>query len=225
MPQSFRYLTALSVLFVSVLIVANIASTKMVVLGPLTFDAGTLVFPVAYIVGDLLTEVYGYRTARRVIWYGFGGLLFTGLTLALVNALPAPPDAQSQQMAGAFGTLLGQAPRILLASLVAYLVGEWLNSYVLARLKVAMQGRWMPVRTIASSLIGQGADTAIFLLIAFAGIWPAELLWAVFLANYLFKVGMEVALTPVTVQLARQLKRREQVDAFDADLKLNPLSG
>ncbi|RDI95956.1 VUT family protein [Meiothermus sp. QL-1] len=222
--RSYRYLDLITAAFVAVLIVSNIASTKVVLFGPFTFDGGTLLFPLAYIFGDILTEVYGYRRARRVIWTGFFLLLLTTLTLGLVSALPAPDDAFSQNSAEAFSTLLGLVPRIALASLVAYWVGEFANSYILARLKVATQGRWLALRTIGSTLVGQGLDTAIFLLVAFYGVWEPQLLWTVFVSNYVFKVGVEVLFTPLTYAVVGFLKRAEGEDYYDRNTRFNPFS-
>ncbi len=222
--KTYRYLDLITAFFVVVLIVSNIASTKVVLLGPFTFDGGTLLFPLAYIFGDVLTEVYGYKKSRRVIWTGFFLLLLSTLTLGLVNTLPAPADAFSQKSAEAFAAILGLVPRIVLASLVAYFVGEFVNSYILARLKVATNGRWLALRTIGSTLVGQGLDTALFLLIAFYGVWDNSLLWTVFVSNYVFKVGIEVLFTPLTYTVVGFLKRAEQEDYYDRNTNFNPFS-
>ncbi len=222
--KNYRYLDLVTALFVVVLVVSNIASTKVVLFGPFTFDGGTLLFPLAYIFGDMLTEVYGYKRSRRVIWTGFFLLLLSTLTFGLVNALPAPTDEFSQKSAEAFATILGLVPRIVLASLVAYWVGEFANSYIMARLKVATQGRWLALRTISSTLVGQGLDTAIFLLVAFYGVWDNSLLWTVFVSNYIFKVGIEVLFTPMTYAVVGYLKRAEQEDYYDRHTNFNPFT-
>jgi len=222
--RSYRYLDLITALFVVVLVVSNIASTKVVLLGPLTFDGGTLLFPLAYIFGDVLTEVYGYKRSRRVIWIGFFLLLLSAVTFGLVNALPTPADEFSQRSAEAFSTILGLVPRIVLASLVAYWVGEFANSYILARLKVATQGRFLALRTISSTLVGQGLDTAIFLLVAFYGVWDNNLLWTVFVSNYIFKVGIEALFTPVTYGVVGFLKRAENEDYYDRDTRFSPFA-
>jgi len=222
--KSYRYLDLITALFVVVLIISNIASTKVVLFGPFTFDGGTLLFPLAYIFGDVLTEVYGYKKSRRVIWTGFFLLLISTLTFGLVNTLPAPTDEFSQKSAEAFSTILGLVPRIVLASLVAYFVGEFVNSYILARLKVATNGRWLALRTIGSTLVGQGLDTAIFLLVAFYGVWDNSLLWTVFVSNYIFKVGIEVLFTPLTYAAVGFLKHNEQEDYYDRNTNFNPFS-
>lgn len=213
--SSFRYLDRITGLFVAVLIISNIASVKIVTVGPFTFDGGTLLFPVAYIFGDVLTEVYGYRASRRVIWTGFAALALMIVTLAVVDVLP-PSNA-------AFSAVLGQAPRIAMASLFAYWAGEFTNSFALARLKVATGGRWLWMRTIGSTLVGEGVDTLVFVLVAFAGTLPNEVLVAILVSNYIFKCGVEVVFTPVTYAVVSKLKRAEGVDAFDRDTDFNPL--
>ncbi len=217
-----RYLDLLTALFATVLLVSNVASTKLVVLGPFTFDGGTLLFPLAYIFGDVLTEVYGYKRSRRVIWTGFFLLFLATLTFSLVNALPSPTDPDSQAFAQAFSTLFGLTPRIVLGSLLAYFVGEFANAYVLAKLKIATQGRFLALRTIGSTLVGQLLDTGVFLLVAFLGVWPKELLWTVFLSNYVFKVGVEALMTPFTYAVVGFLKRQEKEDYYDYQTDFNP---
>jgi hypothetical protein len=213
--RPYRHLATITAVFVAVLILSNVASTKVVELGPFTFDGGTLLFPLAYIFGDVLTEVYGYRASRRVIWTGFAGLGLMVVTLAAVDALPPRSEA--------FSAVLGQAPRIAVASLVAYWAGEFVNAFVLAKLKVRTAGRWLWARTISSTLVGQGVDTAIFLLAAFYGVWPNDLLWTVFVSNYVFKVGVEVLFTPATYRVVNFLKRAEREDVFDRETDFNPL--
>ncbi|WP_243032341.1 queuosine precursor transporter [Thermus altitudinis] len=217
-----KYLDLIAVLFTAVLLVSNVASTKLVILGPFTFDGGTLLFPLAYIFGDVLTEVYGYRRSRRVIWLGFFALLLATLTFQGVAALPAPKDGESQRFAEAFGLLLGLTPRIVLGSLLAYFVGEFANAYVLAKLKVKTEGRFFWLRAIASTLVGQGLDTGIFLLVAFYGVFPPEVLLTVFLSNYVFKVGVEAFMLPITYGVVGFLKRVEGLDVYDRDTDFNP---
>lgn len=213
--MTYRHLTTLTALFVAALILSNVASTKLVELGPFTFDGGTLLFPLAYIFGDVFTEVYGYTASRRIIWTGFACLALMVGVLALVDALP--PDNE------AFSAVLGQAPRIALGSLAAYWAGEFVNAVILAKLKVRTQGRWLWMRTLSSTLAGQLVDTSVFLLIAFYGVFDNATLWAVFVSNYIFKVGVEAAFTPITYQVVNFLKRAEQADVFDRDTNFNPL--
>ncbi len=217
--RQYRYLDLIMAVFVTVLIVSNIASTKILVLGPFTFDGGTILFPLAYIFGDVLTEVYGYRASRRVIWTGFICLVLAAATFALVDVLPPASDWTLQD---AYHAILGQTPRIVLGSLAAYWAGEFVNSYILAKLKVMTEGRWLWVRTIGSTLFGEGVDTIVFLLVAFWGVFPNELLWAIFTSNYVFKVGVETVFTPITYQVVGFLKRAEHEDYYDRDTNFNP---
>jgi uncharacterized integral membrane protein (TIGR00697 family) len=217
--RHYRHLDLITALFVTVLIVSNIASTKILILGPFTFDGGTILFPLAYIFGDVLTEVYGYTPSRRVIWTGFGCLALTAVTLAIVDALPPAPDWTLQS---AFSAILGQAPRIVSGSLLAYWAGEFVNSFILAKLKVRTDGRWLWTRTIGSTLVGEGVDTAVFLTVAFLGVLPTDLLWTIFVSNYVFKVGVETVFTPITYQVVGFLKRAEREDYYDRDTDFNP---
>lgn len=215
----FQYFDLIMALFVAVLLISNVASTKIVTLGPFTFDGGTLLFPVSYIFGDILTEVYGYRRSRRVIWAGFGAAALMAGVFALVGALPPAEGWDHQQ---AYRTILGSTPRIVIGSLIAYFVGEFSNSYTLARMKVMTRGRWLWSRTIGSTLVGEGVDTIIFVTIAFAGTMPASLLWSIIISNYIFKVGLEAAMTPVTYRITNTLKQTEQQDVFDSETDFNP---
>jgi len=217
--RGYRYYDLVMAAFVAVLLISNIASTKILVLGPFTFDGGTILFPISYIFGDVLTEVYGYSRSRRVIWCGFGAAALMAAFLALVGALPPAQDWQHQE---AYQAILGTTPRIVAASLVAYVAGEFSNSMVLARMKVLTQGRWLWTRTIASTLVGQGIDTVLFVLIAFAGVLPAPLLWVVMLSNYVFKCCFEALVTPLTYRVVNGLKAAEAEDYYDVDTDFNP---
>lgn len=210
----YRYLDLVTVGFVAVLMISNIASTKFVAIGPLSFDGGTLLFPVAYILGDVVTEVYGFQRARRVIWMGFGATALMAATLALVGALPS---AEGWEHQSAYRAILGATPRIVLGSLVAYWVGSFANAWLMAKLKIATEGRFLWVRTIASTLVGEGVDTVLFVLVAFAGAWPAALLWSVIASNYVFKCSLEIAVTPLTYGVVNGIKRAEGEDFFDHD--------
>jgi len=217
--RSSRYFDLVMALFVAVLLISNIASSKFVRLGPFTFDGGTILFPLSYIFGDILTEVYGYARSRRVIWVGFGCSALGALTFSVVGLLPAAPGWEAQE---AYMAILGQTPRIVVASLIAYCAGEFSNSFVLAKLKVLTRGRWLWLRTIGSTLVGQGIDTLLFVAIAFAGAQPAALLLSVVASNYVFKCGVEALATPLTYQVVRFLKRAEGVDHFDVGTDFNP---
>lgn len=214
-----KYFDFIMALFVAVLLISNIASTKIVQMGPFTFDGGTLLFPLSYIFGDILTEVYGYVRSRRVIWMGFFCAALMVFTLTVVGWLPPAAGWTGQE---AYQAILGMTPRIVLASLIAYWAGEFSNSYTLARMKVLTRGRWLWSRTIGSTLFGEGVDTFLFVGIAFAGILPAELLWSIGLSNYLFKTGLEVLMTPLTYQVVSFLKRAEAQDVYDIGTDFNP---
>jgi len=219
--RTYRYMDLIMAAFVAVLIVSNIASTKILLLGPFTFDGGTVLFPLAYIFGDVLTEVYGYSRSRRVIWTGFFWLLLAAAILSLVDWLPPAPDWNLQN---SFHAVLGQTPRIVVGSLCAYAAGEFANSFVLAKMKLLTKGRWLWTRTIGSTLVGEGLDTGIFLTVAFLGTLPTSLLWAVFLSNFVFKVGVETLFTPVTYYVVNSLKRLEAEDYFDWKTNFNPFA-
>lgn len=219
--RAYRYLDLITAAFVAVLLISNVASTKILVLGPFTFDGGTLLFPLAYIFGDMLTEVYGYARSRRVIWTGFALLALSALVFTAVDAMPAADDWLLQD---SFHAILGTLPRIVAGSLVAYFAGEFTNSVVLAKLKVATEGRWLWVRTIGSTLVGEGVDTSIFLLIAFYGTMSNSLLLTIFISNYIFKVGVEALFTPVTYAVVGFLKSAESEDYYDRATNFNPFT-
>jgi uncharacterized integral membrane protein (TIGR00697 family) len=210
----YRYLEVVTGLFVAVLLISNVASTKFVHFGPFTFDGGTLLFPLSYIFGDILTEVYGYARSRKVIWTGFIAALLMSLTFGVVAALP-PSNA-------AFSQVLGLVPRIVLASLIAYWAGEFANSYTLAKIKLVTSGRFLWARAIGSTVVGQGVDTVLFVLIAFAGLPEAPSLTTVIVSNYIFKLTVEAALLPLTYVVVNTLKRTEQEDYFDYQTNFNP---
>ncbi len=205
--------------FVAVLMISNVVSAKILVFGPFTFDGGTILFPLSYIFGDVLTEVYGYARSRRVIWTGFAAALAMALIFALVGALPPAEGWGGQE---AYETILGMTPRIVAASLIAYFAGEFSNSWVLARMKILTRGRWLWMRTIGSTLVGEGVDTLLFVLIAFYGALPWGLLLTVIISNYVFKCGVEALATPLTYRIVNGLKRAEQEDYYDYDTDFNP---
>ncbi|MEJ5201647.1 MAG: queuosine precursor transporter, partial [Anaerolineales bacterium] len=185
---------------------------------PLSFDAGTLLFPVSYIFGDVLTEVYGFRRSRRVIWTGFACLALSALVLGIVRFLPGESSWESYAGQTAYEAILGgmSTGGIVLASLVAYFAGEFSNSVVLAKMKVATRGRWLWMRTIGSTLVGEGVDTAVFIFVAtLAGVFPWELFASLTLTNYIFKVSVEAVMTPITYQIVAILKRSEREDYYD----------
>ncbi|HET7598362.1 MAG TPA: queuosine precursor transporter [Burkholderiales bacterium] len=215
--------------FVTVLICSNligpakIAQIDVPVVGTLTFGAGVLFFPISYVYGDILTEVYGYARARRVIWAGFAGLAFASFMAAVVVALPPAPFWQHQQV---YEIAFGSAPRIVAASMAAYFCGEFVNSFVLAKMKVMTRGRWLWTRTIGSTIFGEAVDSALFYPLAFygSGIIPDDKLPLVMLAQFIAKVGVEVVFTPVTYKVVAALKRAENEDYYDRDTNFNPFA-
>jgi len=225
--SSFKYLDVVAAFFVSILVISNIASSaKIVDVGitlftiPLAFDGGTLLFPFVYVFGDVLTEVYGFKTARRVILTGFAVMVLAALVFFVLGILP--PEAGWEEGTGgnaAFNAILGGMSYggIVLASLAAYLAGELSNSLVLSKLKVIMKGRLLWVRTIGSTLVGELLDSLIFILIAtVAGVFTWEIFWSLVITNYILKCAIEALVTPFTYWLSGFLKRKEQIDVYDA---------
>lgn len=256
--KDFKYLDFVMILFVTVVLLSNLLSSAKIIdlgfsIGPIAFlfDAGTLVFPISYIFGDVLTEVYGYKRARRIIWFGFFAMALFAIFIWLAGNLPSeqgwqnftgatiygysdelgidyedfllqhglPPDPGSR----AYSAILGSIPSLAVASLLAYLAGSFSNSYVLARMKVATQGKWLWARTIGSTIIGQGIDTAVFIGIAtLLGVFEPSLFISLLITNYVLKVGIEIAFTPITLPIVQTLKHAEGVDVFDRAISFNP---
>jgi uncharacterized integral membrane protein (TIGR00697 family) len=227
--RNFRYYEFVMVAFVTVLICSNligpakIAQLDLPMLGVVTFGAGVLFFPISYVFGDILTEVYGYARARRVIWAGFAGLGFASFMATVVVALPPAPFWPHQ---GAYEIAFGNTPRIVAASMFAYFCGEFVNSYVLAKMKVATQGRWLWTRTIGSTIAGEAVDSALFYPLAFygAGIIPDDKLPLVMAAQFAAKVGVEILFTPLTYRIVGFLKRVEQEDHYDRNTDFSPFT-
>lgn len=219
MDKSFKHLDTITALFVTVLLISNVTSTKIVTLGSFTFDGGTILFPLSYIFGDILTEVYGYSRSRKVIWLGFVCSILMSVAFIVVGVLPPAADWHYQT---AYNQILGLTPRIVVASLIAYFVGEFSNSFTLAKLKLLTRGRWLWTRTIGSTLVAQIVDTGLFVLIAFTGVVPNEVLLTIIVSNYLFKCGVEILFTPITYGLTKWLKQQEKEDYYDNDTNFNP---
>ena len=216
MNVSHRFII-ISAVYVTALITANIISVKIIGFGSLVMPAAIVVFPLSYIFSDILTEVYGYRWARRIIWLGFGCNLIFVVFAYLGQLMPSASFWPDQQ---AYENILGYTPRLLLASICGYLVGEFVNSFIMAKMKVATKGRWLWARTIGSTVFGQGLDTAIFIVIAFIGtasFTPMMILW-----HWLIKVGIEALATPVTYKTVNYLKKKENIDTYDRDTNFNP---
>ncbi|MBI5823868.1 MAG: queuosine precursor transporter [Chloroflexi bacterium] len=232
--RSYKYFDIIMAFFVAVLIVSNIASSAKIVdwgvslFGiPLAFDAGTLLFPISYVFGDILTEVYGYQRSRRVIWTGFFGLALTALVLWLVGIMPGEATWQGYAGDSAYQAILGgmSAGGIVLASLSGYWLGEFFNSFVLAKMKVLTNGRWLWSRTIGSTLVGEAIDSIIFVAVASAfGVFPWSLFLTLTVTNYLFKVAIEAGMTPLTYFFVGALKRAENEDYYDRDTNFNPFT-
>jgi uncharacterized integral membrane protein (TIGR00697 family) len=228
--NSYRWLPLITAVFVTTLVVSNIIAVKVVEVAGLVVPAAVILFPVAYIFGDILTEVYGYARARQVIWTGFFCNLLAVAAFWVGGLLPAAPfwtagpfgDPQSAQEA--YQAILGFTPRLLLASFIAYLVGEFLNAFVLAKLKIRTGGRFLWLRTIASTLVGQGADSVVFLSVAFWGIFSTGDLQRAILSQWLFKVVYEVLATPLTYLVVNALKKSEGEDYYDRDTDFNPVT-
>ena len=219
--KAFKYFTSISVFFVAVLLISNVASTKIVDFGWFTFDGGTLLFPLSYIFGDILTEVYGYKRSRKVIWLGFFSALMMSAAFYIVGQLPPAPEWGNQD---AYNAILGATPRIVLASLIAYTCGSFSNSIILARMKVWTKGKYLWARTIGSTVVGELVDSTLFILVAFLGVLPPALLVTLIVSNYVFKTLVEVAFTPITYKVVRFLKKEESEDVYDTETNFNPFS-
>lgn len=229
--RNFRYFDLIMAFFVTVLIVSNIASSAKIIdwgvsiLGlPLAFDGGTILFPISYIFGDILTEVYGFKRSRRVIWTGFACLAFSALILWVVRVMPGEATWQAATGQTAFNNVLGgmSTGGIVIASLSAYLAGEFTNSVILARMKVLTRGKWLWSRTIGSTLVGEGVDSLIFIAVAsLFSVFPWSLFWTLVVTNYIFKVTIEVVMTPATYWAVAKLKRAENEDFYDTHTRFN----
>jgi len=228
-PRQYKYYEFVMVAFVVILVCSNligpakIAQVDLPLLGAFTFGAGVLFFPISYVFGDVLTEVYGYARSRRVIWAGFAGLAFAAFMAWVVVSLPPAPFWKNQ---GAYEVAFGSTWRIALASMLAYFCGEFVNSYVLAKMKIATAGKWLWTRTIGSTIFGEAVDSALFYPLAFygTGIIPDDKLPLVMMAQFATKVGVEVVFTPFTYALVGWLKRKEHEDWYDRDTDFTPFS-
>ena len=223
--KTYRYYDFVMAAFVTVLICSNLIGPAKIVQfdGWPAFGAGVLFFPISYVFGDILTEVYGYARARRVIWAGFVGLAFASLMAAVVVALPPAPFWENQK---AYEVAFGQAPRIAAASMFAYFCGEFVNSYVLAKMKILTAGRWLWTRTIGSTVAGEAVDSALFYPLAFygSGLIPNDKLPAIMAAQFVLKVLVEIVFTPVTYKIVGALKRAEAEDYYDRNTNFNPFT-
>ncbi|MGB0571766.1 MAG: queuosine precursor transporter [Alphaproteobacteria bacterium] len=221
MPGLTTRFLIITVLFVTCLMVSNVTAVKLIDVNGYVLTGAIVIFPISYIIGDVLTEVYGFAKARLVVWVGFGANLFAVLTFALVGILPAAGFWEGQ---AAYDTILGATPRILAASFLAYLVGEFANSYILARLKVITAGRMLWVRTIGSTIVGQGFDSIVFVFVAFWGVLPMKVLVGTIVLQALAKIAYEVLATPLTYAVIGWLKRSEGIDHYDRKTLFNPFA-
>jgi len=227
--RNYRYYEFVMAAFVAVLLCSNlvgpakIAQLDLPFVGVVSVGAGVLFFPISYVFGDILTEVYGYARARRVIWAGFGALLFASIMASVVVALPPAPTWKNQ---AAYEIAFGSTWRIAAASMIAFWCGEFVNSFILAKMKILTQGRWLWTRTIGSTIAGEGVDSMLFYPLAFygSGIIPNELLPTVMLSQFVVKVGVEVLFTPLTYKIVNALKRAEHEDHYDRKTDFNPFT-
>lgn len=228
--HNYRFLEMFIVIFVVVLLISNLVGAKIVSLGnlrvagldiPIRFGGGNLLFPLTYIFGDVFTEVYGYAGSRRAIWLGFFASILMAVLCSAIVALPAAPEFHQQR---AYEAVLGIVPRMVAASLVAYLCGEFVNSFVLAKMKVLTQGKHLWTRTIGSTVLGQFIDSIIFMVLAFAGVLSPMVIWSLIYSAYLFKVIYEATMTPLTYWVVNKLKRLEGVDVYDVDTDFSPFA-
>lgn len=220
--RTYKYYDLIMAAFVTILLCSNlIGASKVANISGIAFGAGVIFFPISYIFGDVLTEVYGYARARKVVWAGFAAMGFASFMSEFVLRMPPDPSWHNQE---AYEIAFGSTWRIVLASLFAYFCGEFCNSYVLAKMKVLYEGKRLWARTIGSTIVGEAVDSLIFYPIAFYGTWPTALVLKVLITNYGLKVGWEILCTPITYRLVAFLKRVEQEDYFDRDTNFTPFS-
>lgn len=217
--EKSKYFIYIAIAFVTVLIISNTVGSKIVQIGPFFLAGATFIFPVSYIFGDILTEVYGYAASRKIIWSGFVALIFSSIAYWFVQMLPPAPFWQNQE---AFEAILGVVPRIAFAGIVAYFIGEFFNSFVLSKMKILTEGKYLWTRTIGSTVVGEGVDSLVFGILAFIGTMPTSALITLILSLYLFKVLVEVILTPVTYMIVNKLKVAEGIDVYDKGVNYNP---
>jgi len=225
--RQYKYYDFVMVTFVTLLLCSNligpakIAALDLPIVGSVTFGAGILFFPLSYVFGDILTEVYGYARSRRVVWAGFGAILFSAFMSFVVVNLPPAPGFEGQ---AALQAVFGNTPRIVVSALLAYSCGEFTNSFVLAKMKVLTKGKYLWARTIGSTMVGELTDSLIFYPLAFLGVWPTDLVIKVMISNYLLKCAWEVLMTPLTYKLVGFLKKHEREDYFDTNTNFSPFN-
>ncbi|GAA5159304.1 queuosine precursor transporter [Viridibacterium curvum] len=226
----YRYYDFVMAAFVCVLLCSNLigaaktAEVTLPIIGTFIFSGGVLFFPISYIFGDILTEVYGYGRDRRVVWAGFGGLVFAAFMSWAVLSLPAAQGDFNQKYQESLQMVFGNTWRIVVGSMIAFWCGSFVNSYVLAKMKLATGGKWLWTRTIGSTVVGEAVDSGLFYFIAFYGIWSTDQVIKVVIAQYLLKTGWEILMTPVTYRVVAFLKKREEEDWYDRNTSFNPFS-
>ncbi len=220
--RHYKHLELLVHIFVVVLLVSNLVAAKLTRIGPLTFSGAQALFPITYIFGDIFTEVYGYAASRRAIWIGFLASALLALLGRFAVSLPPAPSFHNQQ---AYATIFGVVPRVIASSLIAYWAGEFANSYILAKMKLLTNGKYLWMRTVGSTIVGQGIDTVLVIALLFAGTQPLTTIVNLIVSGYAFKVVYEVLATPLTYRIVNFLKRSEDLDVFDRETDFNPFRG
>lgn len=221
MGKTFKYYDIILTVFAAILLISNLAGTKLIAFGPIITDGGAILFPISYILGDVLTEIYGYKYARRAIWVGLGVMLLAVLCFTIVRYMPPAPEYTAQ---ASYEAVLGFFPRIVAASLAAFLTGSFLNSFVLAKLKVKTKGKKLWLRLIGSTVVGELCDTVVFAFIAFGGILQGMNMVTYILIGWIFKTVVEIVFLPITYRVIDKMKQVEKVDAYDDKTNFTPFS-
>lgn len=219
--KNSKYFLYIAILFVAILMISNTTASKLIEFGPFAVSGAIIIFSISYIFGDILTEVYGYKASRKIIWSGFGALILMSFCYWIIQLLPPAGFWQNQE---AYKAILGSVPRITLGSIIAYFAGEFSNSFVLSKMKVWMNGKYLWIRTISSTLVGEGVDSVLIIVIAFAGIVPNSALPQLIISGYLLKVAYEIIATPFTYLIVNKLKRAEGIDVYDKNINYNPFT-
>ena len=221
MGKTFKYYDIILAVFAAILLISNLAGTKLIAFGPIITDGGAILFPISYILGDVLTELYGYKYARRAIWVGLGVMLLAVLCFTIVRYMPPAPEYTAQ---ASYEAVLGFFPRIVAASLAAFLTGSFLNSFVLAKLKVKTKGKKLWLRLIGSTVVGELCDTVVFAFVAFGGILQGMNMLTYILIGWIFKTVVEIVFLPITYRVIDKMKQVEKVDAYDDKTNFTPFS-
>lgn len=221
MGKTFKYYDIILAVFAAILLISNLAGTKLIAFGPIITDGGAILFPISYILGDVLTEIYGYKYARRAIWVGLGVMLLAVLCFTIVRYMPPAPEYTAQ---ASYEAVLGFFPRIVAASLAAFLTGSFLNSFVLAKLKIKTKGKKLWLRLIGSTVVGELCDTVVFAFVAFGGILQGMNMVTYILIGWIFKTVVEIVFLPITYRVIDNMKQIEKVDAYDDKTNFTPFS-